>query len=401
MIYEKRDFELAQMFCAIALGADEYYRELQKTQNTGDGVFRVEGLVPVNFTGVDPIKVDDWRQVFDDLDKIYDGYEQIADITRRNYMLQQVGSFRKVCRWVSGRWPISFREIVAETMFVNENPVGSKIIQKEYEKMDHLLKQAGFLRGNLKERVKSWHRSRELSNSEEVKKVIIALLKEAKERTLRLGFNVINNFNIEVKLVHGVPFNAYCDYHTCSVQVNGDVPYTVDELKHLVCHEAFPGHMTHMAVRQKLLEEGRVPKDAGLVLTNTASSPIFEGLADNGMAVLNWDEGINDRICKVFNRVNCMCNVNASHYMHCAGRNAEQTAEYLRKNSFSTEAQIASRLRYMSYPFRKAYMYPYWRGWDAVSTVWESLKEREKSDFLRYIYENMHSVDTLLQYREN
>ena len=76
----------------------------------------------------------------------------------------------------------------------------------------------------------------------------------------------------------------------------------------------------------------------------------------------------------------------------------EAAREYLRKYSFSSEVQIDARLRYMSYPFRKAYMYPYWRGWDAVRGVWLSLGEEEKKPFLAYLYDHMHSIDTVKQF---
>lgn len=398
MQYEKRDFELAERFCKIALGTDSFYRNVQ-TEGTEEESFAVEGLVPVDFTGLEPEKITSWQQAIDELQEIYHGYEKIQDVTRRNYMLQQVGSFRKVCLWLSG-FPMSFREIAAETMFIDENPVGAGLLEKMTDQLQEALTEAGY-QGTVKEQVEAWQKNRAIDGPEKTKEVLEKLLCEGKEKTLALGFEAIRDFDVHAELVYNVPYNAYCDYMSRMIYINGEVTYTYDELKHLVCHEAYPGHMTHMAARQQLLEAGKIPADAGLVLTNTASSPVFEGLADNGNDTLDWNEDINDTICKLLNQLQSICNLNASHIYYCEEDGLEKAKRYMEEYSFASDAKIKSRLRYMGYPFRKAYMYAYWRGWEAVERVWMKLPETKQADFLTYLYENMHSVDTVLQFEEN
>ena len=161
------------------------------------------------------------------------------------------------------------------------------------KRLGETLKEAGY-EGNVEEQLKAWRKARAIDGPEKTLETLEALLKEAKDKTLALGFEAIRDFDVHAKLVYNVPYNAYCDYMSRMIYINGEVSYTYDELKHLVCHEAYPGHMTHMAVRQQLVETGKIPADAGLVLTNTASSPVFEGLADNGMDVLGWSGDIND-----------------------------------------------------------------------------------------------------------
>lgn len=398
MQYEEKDFELAKRFCAIVLGTDQFYRN-EQAKDSGEESFVAEGLVPVDFSGVTPEKVTDWKQVIEELEAIYHSYERIADPARRNYMLQQVGSFRKVCLWLSGT-TMPFREIASETMFVNENPVGKKVLDHMVQRLHRLLEEAGYA-GEVKDQVRAWQKARAIEGAEQTKDVLEKLLCEGKKRTLKLGFESIRDFDVHAELVYNVPYNAYCDYMSRMIYINGEVVYTYDELKHLVCHEAYPGHMTHMATRQKLLEDGRIPADAGLVLTNTASSPIFEGLADNGVDTLDWNEDRNDDICRLLNQIQSICNLNASHIYYCEENGAEKAKRYMEEYSFASDAKIRSRLRYMGFPFRKAYMYAYWRGWEAVETVWNQISEEKRADFLTYLYENMHSIDTVLQFEEN
>ncbi len=393
--YEERDFRLAEKFCAIALGTDKFYRESQK--GDGEEAFRVEGLVPVDVSGVAPLEINSWEEAIDALTEVYHCYETLCDPARRNYMLQQVGSFRKVCLWLSGV-PMSFREIVAETMFLDENPVGDKAVEDRRAYIHKLLEEAGFT-GSLEESFAAWHDSRKV-NPEELQDVLNDLLAQGKERALAHGFDAIKDFDIVAEVVYGKPFSGYCDYLTRTIQITGELPYTYEELKHLVCHEAYPGHMTHLAIRQQLLEAGKIPADAGLVITNTASSPVFEGIADNGAKVLGWEETIDDEICHQFKQLQSICAVNASHILYCGG-SKEDAAEYMRKYSFSSERHIQGRLRYMGFYFRKAYMYPYWRGWEVMESKWNSLDESQHDEFIKYIYENMHSNDTIMQFDEN
>lgn len=397
MRYEDKDFKLAERFCGIVLGTDMFYRNMQKKE-AEERSFTSEGLVPVNFTGIEPREITSWEQACHELEELCREYEKLTDPIRRNYILQQTGSFRKVCLWLSG-FPMTFREIAAETMFIDENPVGDRFLQNMTEKLGKTLEEAGY-KGSVKEQAEAWRRARVIDGAKKTKETLEMLLKEAKQKTLALGFEAVRDFDVHAKLVYDVPYNAYCDYMSRMIYINGEVSYTYDELKHLVCHEAYPGHMTHMAVRQQLVEAGRIPADAGLVLTNTASSPVFEGLADNGMDVIGWNSDINDRICKLLNQIQAICSQNASHIYYCEKDGKEKAACYMKEYSFSSDAKIRSRLRYMGYPFRKAYMYAYWRGWEAVGKAWERLPKEKHADFLTYLYGNMHSVDTVLQFEE-
>lgn len=395
--YEEKDFRLAEEFCAIVLGTDQFYRNLP-AGSEGEASFSKEGMVPVDFSGVKPKEIHSWEEAIDGLTRVYQEYGTIEDPTRRNYMLQQVGSFRKICMWLSGA-PIQFRELAAETMFIDENPIGAGSLQKKFDAMDAALTEAGYT-GTLKEKLDAWKVARRVPKGD-VERVLNELLAEGKQRCIDKGFADAANLDVKAIVVYDKPYNGYCDYFTRTIEISGDTDYTYEQLKHLVCHEAFPGHMTHMAIRQRKVEAGEIPADAGLVVTNTPSSPTFEGIADTGMEFLEWDNTIDDKICRYLNEIQSICNINASHIMYCQQGGAEAAREYLEKNSFASPAQVNSRLRYFGFHYRKAYMYAYWRGWEAVANKWESLEEEQKPAFLEYLYNNMHSVDTVSQFGQN
>ena len=393
--YEPKDFQLAEAFCTLALGTDAFYRKEQESR-TQEASFRSEGLVPVNLTFLSPTPVASWQEAIDGLTEIYEAYAEITNPIRRNYMWQQVGSFRKLCFWLSGR-PMAYREIVAETLFVEENPVPASQVDQLIAQMHQMLTQAGYT-GSVQEQLAAWRQDRQVCGARETEKTLDQFLMEAKEKTLALGLHAIADFHVRPQVVYDVPYNAYCDYVNRAIYINGEVTYTVDELKHLVCHEAYPGHMTHMATREQLLRAGSIPLDAGLVLTNTASSAIFEGLADNGMAVLDWQDSIHDRICLILNQLQAIAALNAAHMLHAEHRSKEEAAAYLREVGFGSEAWVKSRLRFITFFFRAPHIYSYWRGWEATMAAWQQVKPEQRSAFLSYLYTNMHSIDTLLQF---
>ena len=220
MRYEEKDFTLAKRFCGIVLGTDVFYRNMQM-EESGEESFTSEGLVPVDFSGVAPSKITSWQQACSELEEILHEYEKLEDPVRRNYMLQQTGSFRKVCLWLSG-FPMTFREIAAETMFINENPVGERFLQDMTKRLGETLKEAGY-EGNVEEQLKAWRKARAIDGPEKTLETLEALLKEAKDKTLALGFEAIRDFDVHAKLVYNVPYNAYCDYMSRMLYIHGEV----------------------------------------------------------------------------------------------------------------------------------------------------------------------------------
>src|SRR5690606_2874333 len=78
--------------------------------------------------------------------------------------------------------------------------------------------------------------------------------------------------------------------------INIDIPHTRSGLKHLVGHEAYPGHFLHMGHRDALASEGAMFADATLLTTNTASSVMLEGIGEFALSLIDWRREPEDRI---------------------------------------------------------------------------------------------------------
>lgn len=395
--YSDLDFRLAERFSAVVLGTDKFYQEHALLSNSESEPFlQNEGLVPVNLTTVKAADINSWEEAIFALEELYQEYRRESNPVRRNYMWQQIRSFINVCKWLSGE-KMSFRDKVRNTQFISENPVGKACFDSFRQQLFTLLGENGYS-GNIDERLEAWRQNRLVSGDKEVEDCLNDFISIAQQKTFDLGLSAVADYQIRAEVVHDMPYNAYCDFVGRVISINGDTEYTEEELKHLVCHEAFPGHVAHLAVRADLLKKGAVPADAGLVLTNTASSPIFEGIADNGDRFIRWDETNDDRICYLFNCIQTIGAHNAAHMLNAEGKSTVEVYDYLRDQAFGSDGWIEARFRFMNFPFRVPFIYAYWCGWSGVRAIWNNLSQENKPIFIEYLYNNMHSLDSANQF---
>jgi hypothetical protein len=392
--YSATDFKLSEKYVAVVLGMDILYRST--TQSYGEKTFEKEGLVPINLTEIEPYPIESWEEAVDKLREIYEAYTSEHNDIRRNYMLQQIYSTITLAKWISGE-NIPYRELVRQLLYVNENPLTYEQQKKLHEKLDTLLQQRGY-KGNLEEKIKQWENERYIP-PEKLISTLTSLLNEARTKTIQMGFEEISDVQVNPKIVYDVPFQAYCDFLGNNMYLNGDISYTYESLKHLVTHEAFPGHTTHLTIRQHQIRSGKIPADAGLVITNTASSPTFEGIGDNGLQFLNWENTIDDHINDILQTIRSTSSLIASHMIHTERRNINDVKKFMKTFSFKKEDKwIQSRLRFITHPFRAPFIYSYWRGKEKVRRVYRQIPEKNKQHFFRYLYGHMHSLDTVEQY---
>lgn len=91
-----------------------------------------------------------------------------------------------------------------------------------------------------------------------VEPVFRAALQEARLRTHK-HIQLPEEENIQIKFVRGKPWGAACQYKGNNqgfIQVNTDLPYSVEDLLMLACHEIYPGHhVTHLLLDNRLNKE--------------------------------------------------------------------------------------------------------------------------------------------------
>jgi hypothetical protein len=392
--FEALDLELSKDYTRIVLGMDEFYRKNLASQT--EASLDREGLVPINLTNETPNSYSDWNHIFSDLEELRNRYLSIQSEIRRNYMQQQIGSLLTLAKWCSGE-VIPFREKVRGLLYVNENPYSLGERTELHQKLDLLLTKKG-LQGSLAKKVSQWEKSQHVP-SQQIEGVLKELLSQAKDRVVQKMFKEMEEVEVTPVVVTGVPYSAYCDYVGGKMYINGDLSYTYESLKHLVSHESFPGHTTHMRIRELGVQSGDTPLDAALVITNTASSSIFEGIGDNGIHFIDWVNTTDDDIYLVYQDIKSISGLNAAHMIHAENKSDEEVAVFLKEFAFAEDSYIESRLRFFKHSLRTPFIYTYWRGNEAVHEVYRNLSSEQKPLFYEFLYKNMLSADTVKQFR--
>lgn len=387
------DHALAREYVEIALGLAKLYDSRQG--KWGESSLDKEGLIPVDFSGAHGRHYLTWDEAEADLMSLQRRYLAVENDIRRNYMQQQIGSLLALCRWCSGK-ALTFREKVRDFLYVNDNPFALGEMEAWHQKLDNALRSRGY-KGSLAEKVAAWEESNRVPEKE-VENVLQQLLLEARDHVAERLFPEVSELEMKPVIVHSVPYSGYCDYPGRKMIINGDLPYTYAGLKHLVCHEAFPGHATHMFIREQGIHSGEMTLDAGLVITNTASSSVFEGIGDNGMSFIEWENSPDDEIYALYQQIRSISGMNAAHMLHAEDKTDSEVEDFLEEFAFGHPNWIASRLRFFKHHLRAPFIYSYFRGYESVKEAFVKVAKEDRDVFYHFLYKNMLSADTVRQF---
>lgn len=376
------------------LGIDQLYR----AKNSGDTVLDKEGLVPVILTDVAPTKFATWDEADAHLVHLAQKAQQSNNALRRDYLSEMIDSLRGLIATFRGDKQ-SYLERVERCLRVSSDAASDATMDSYRGEIDRLLNQLGYAQGSFVERLARCEADSHVP-TEKVLAVVSELLDEARRRTDEIMFP-LPDLTMKPVGVRDVPFAAYCHYLERELQLNLDFPYTRQALKHLACHESFPGHTTHLYVREERTKNGKMPLDGALVVTSSASSPLFEGIGDNGIRFLDWMEDANDLLAMTLNRLRAAARVNAARMIHHDKKPLEQVKTYLVETCFVSAAWAEARMAFLTHRLRAPFIYAYWCGDMAVEKVWTRVKPHERKKFFEYLYYNMHTPTTLDRYWKN
>jgi hypothetical protein len=146
--------------------------------------------------------------------------------------------------------------------------------------------------GTLAERYECW-RQQSFVSSERIEDALRSVVEELRARTQRL-LGLPEGEAIEIEAVSDEPwlaFNYYLGGLRSRIAVNVDLPITAAELVDLAAHEAYPGHHTEHAWKERLLvlDEGRL--EESILLVPTPQSLVAEGIAEIASEQLTADGG--------------------------------------------------------------------------------------------------------------
>lgn len=375
---------------AVTVGIDAFERK----SNDGRSLLDGEGLVPIYMGGdiVPPRAYSGWEEIGDDLSKLRKAVDALAPGARQVFLDGMVDSLKVAVRLFSGGSP-TFEEKVVDLVGAPKGKVDPAIIDTARDNIDRLLARAGIRQGTLPERVAKWESTRAL-DPDALESTFTDLMVEAKARTAEMIFDT-GDYNMTLNPVRDVPYTARCNFDDAKMDLNLDLSFTRAALKHLVCHEVYPGHSTQLLYTRAEVDSGRATMDALLITANAITGCVQEGIGDQGVQLIDWIEDDDDQIHLELRRLRSAAQTTAAWAYMVEGKPAEEVMEYLRNIAMGQEAWARGRLRMAAHPFRGPFIASYWAGNEAVRTVRERIRPDQREDFLKALYGRAQSPRSL------
>lgn len=375
---------------AIAIGIHVLERRL----NDGSSLLDQEGLVPL-WTGdafVEGRPYEKWEAAKDDLESIGANIETLPNGERQTFLKGMVDSLKLAVRLFSGGSP-TFEQKIVGLVGAPRGHEDAGMIASSHGRIDILLTRLGFNRGTLRDRIRDWESDRAIQESD-LPNVLNELMVEAKRRTDDMIFDT-GDFSMTIRPVRDVPYPARCAFDEGCVDLNMDMLHSRSELKHILCHNVFPGHATQVLYAHAEVLAGRSTCDALLVSANAITGCVQEGIGEQGIYLIDWLEDLEDELTAELRNLRSAAQTSATWAYMAEGQPAEQTKKYLREVGLGQEVWVTGRLRSAAHPFKGPFAASFWAGNEAVRRVRERVSNAKRTEFIQFLYGRAHSPQSL------
>lgn len=376
---------------AITLGIDRLYREEERLAGR-----ETDGLAVLNM-GFDKVwDVDDYAEAREVLRELSKEAYSLPEDDRRMYYAQACMSLDSFCVSRMGMMA-DIRPQVSMFLHVNPAPTSEAELNGYYARLRSALNSMGY-DGDLKAQLSEWE-ARNRVPAENVKEVMSELMDVARERTGAI-LELPENDYYRCETESGSAFNAKSDYDNRTVWINTDPVLTLPGLKHLVCHECYPGHFMQFTLRRVLYERGLAASDGLLSVVNHSSSSTFEGIADAGIEFIDWVENDDDRVYQILGDMRSALGTMSSYQMHVLKWPEAEVEKWLADHALiGGEGWVKGRLRFIRDTARSALIWSYWRGDQGVFDIWHNVSVEDRVRFFEYIYGRLHTVQSMQMFR--
>ncbi|MEQ1771020.1 MAG: hypothetical protein ABL879_14395 [Devosia sp.] len=386
-------FEIGRELTAVTVGMDKFEtsRPVGTTPMGGDGLVPIylggDRIAPRSYSNADEMKAD--------LSRLAEEVTKLPMGPRRVFLEDMVKSLRVVAKMLGGITP-SFEEKVEVLVGAPAGREDPAIIEDARAQLDGLLKKAGFANGTLTERVMAWEDARAIP-ADKVPTVFRELMADAKARTDKMIFDT-GDYDMVLNPVRGMFYTARCSFNDGKMDLNMDMRFTRADLKHLVCHEVYPGHSTQLLYTKAEVDAGRAPADALLITTDAITGCVQEGIGDQGVHLIDYMEDIDDEIFVQLRRIRSAAQTSAAWMLMVETMPRKEVANYLRETGMGQEAWVDGRLRMAAHPFRGPFISSYWAGNEAVRKVRERVTKAQMPSFLTTLFGRANSPRSLAMF---
>lgn len=380
---------LGERAASAILGIDHLYRA-ESGDDTGIAVLDMSnGALKAALYADYAEAAEAWREIQRDA-------ASLSEPDRKRYYQQLAGSSLSVIKW--RQKGLSLADQLSGFLHVPAAPVSQQELDGLLRDLRELLNSAGYS-GSLAQQTADWQ-ERNRVPPDEVAGQILEMFDEAWERTMEvIEIPAPKSDGMQVETLSGAHFNAKCNYPERKVELNIDPVLTRASLKHLTIHECYPGHYVQFKLREEWYHKGLAPADGLLSVVNTASSSPFEGIADNGIFLLDWFDEPDDHIGHILSRYRSGIGTAAAWKLHAEKMPEPAVRDWLRDNGLvGGEGWVDNRMKFIAAASRAVLIWSYWWGQAAVTPAMEAVPLERRPEYLAFLYGRMHSTETVAMF---
>jgi hypothetical protein len=375
-----------------------FERLIALANGLGRLVGRAKGTDPilVRFIPIERAEGRDWSEVLDGLHEIE---AAVADCDfpshRRAFLIDILSALKLHCREGLGD-PIPFSTRVATYIGVPGEPVGEDRLAEMEAELADLLNAAGYA-GSCLSMLRDW-RAKHRVAPEDFETRARGLMADARRTTEAVVAPLPAGTDSELEAIRNVFYNGYSGAtgkYRSKITLNADLEWTLPALKHVVAHEAFPGHSALNAIRQYQGLAGELPPEAGLYFANTPITPIIEGTCNLGMRLLGWCQSVDDEIVDLEKRHRAGLSATWAFRLHQDGWTKDRLMSEMMERRGIPVVEAETHFRFLAHPLWCTSIPHYYYGTEAVQTGYLKFRaEGRLPEFLSMLYREVHTFRT-------
>ena len=322
------------------------------------------------------------------------------DEQRRDFLSRQITAMQMSQRLLAGE-QVSLADETEALYDIRPGWVDEAQFVEAQKELDQLLPTGN----SLVERMEAWNKSLEIS-IDKAKELLPHVTKRLREITNQ-KFDLPKDETFALEWVSGKPWGAYNWYlgdFRSRIDINTDIPTGINRLPYLIAHEGYPGHHTELSIKEEKLVRQRKWLEHTVVLSNSPSSLIAEGIATTSLKINFSDDELEgwyrDEILPMAGMSHIdprqMIEIDNSKrkteyavgniaFMLFDQKKSEEDAEqYLEKYAVSDEQERKHYVRFVSDPLARSYVFTYDLGRDLLE---ELFKEKDRTEYFKRLLE--------------
>jgi hypothetical protein len=347
----------------------------------------------------------DPRQLHDDALAMLDalGNAPLED-DRRRWLRTQLEAMECITARLAGA-EMAWADEVERCLGVRPTRTDASVFEQIHERLDAVLPGTG----DVRERYVAWDADNAVPRSK-----LLAALERLREvlgpRAHDLAAMPAEE-SVAYETISDVPwiaFNRYEGGFHSRVEVNVDLPISIALLVDLTAHEAYPGHHTERAAKERHLY-----LDLGRPETCVVITPAPESVISEGIGLIALEEALGERpfeaVADVLTDIDVRFDpgeaaevhraeialyavgTNAAFMLHEDGATSEEVEAYVRRWDLGSDEKAAHTVEFLTDPSSRAYVPAYPEG----RRLCRGFVDRAPGNFTRLLTEQLTPADLL------